>query len=158
MAKNKCLKVKFRKSVTLSVEPKDGLKLSVQSSVCLHACLPLFRWGRVVPVWPWRSCLCRWFLATDSYQCAAGHLMWSWQRSSDIAAYWSGRMTWTPERRGGKNVSKRGHDDSKAKYDRKRRSKCTAAKTRGNFHIYTLTKLSWTLCIYGTCNHRILSF
>lgn len=60
-------------------------------------CSPLCRWGRVVPAWPWQSCPCRWFLATGSCRCGAGRLMWSWRRSSDIAACLCGPMAWTPE-------------------------------------------------------------
>lgn len=102
------IKAKFTKSERLCKwNRRIRLKRTVQSSLCVcvcgrvHSCLPLFRWGRVVPVWPWQSCLCQWFSVTDSYRCAAARLMWSWPRSFDLATYWSGQMiTWTPVKEG----------------------------------------------------------
>lgn len=49
---------------------------------CLSSCVsPLGRWGCAGPVWPWRSCLCRWFwedgsspraAAVDPQSCGSG--------------------------------------------------------------------------------------
>lgn len=87
--------VKLFRSTQSLKETRDFNKLFLQSAGM--KCSPLCRWGRVVPAWPWQSCPCRWFLATDSYRCGAGRLMWSWRRSSDIAACLRGPMAWTPK-------------------------------------------------------------
>ncbi len=38
---------------------------------------PLCQWGCAWPVWPWRSCLCRWFSGACSSRCGAARLLWT---------------------------------------------------------------------------------